>query len=67
MEQHHNLGSRALVEMPVSPGSNDTHLVPCTVIATTAAHDRPYRLIVRLQDGRPIGPCAPECVLAPLR
>lgn len=64
MERHHNLGARALVEMPVSPGSNETRYTPCTVIATASADDRPYRLIVRLEDGRAVGPCAPECVIS---
>lgn len=60
---HHAIGATALVEMHVNGTAHTTAVHLCTVTGTVSALDRPYRLTVRLADGREVGPCAPECVI----
>lgn len=60
---HHIPGSRALCVIQ-SPGSaNETAAHACEVVELVSADDRDYRINVRLDDGRVLGPCAPECVI----
>lgn len=60
---HHTEGARAQVVCAV-PGTDDqTRNLPCEVVALVSADDRDYRINVKLESGRVIGPCAPECVI----
>lgn len=60
---HHQDDAPAVVVIAV-PGKGDkTQEVLCTVVRRASADDRPYRVIVRLWNGKEIGPCAPECVI----
>lgn len=59
---HHTPGMPAMCEIPI-PGTSDEYVMtPCEVIAVVSAEDRDYRINVRLDNGREIGPCAPECI-----
>ena len=59
---HHRIGMAAMVEVALPGHGAATEKVPCLIVGRTSAMDRPYRLDVRLADGRTLGECAPECV-----
>lgn len=62
---HHRTGMAAVVEVSLPGYGAATEKVPCLIVGRTSAMDRPYRLDVRLADGRTLGECAPECVTPP--